>query len=160
MIRARIIPATVEHAHAIAAMPRPADVAELSASSGATPLEAMLRGMDRTAEPLTAIYDGEPACMFGVTPFSALGGMGAVWMIGSQVLARPGAQRDLLRLSAPVVAYMQDQYPRLLYNFVDQRNRQAIRWLRWLGFTFGDPMPYGIEGRPFLPFSRSGVTHV
>lgn len=152
--KARIVPATIEHAHAIAEKARPADVAELWTSSRTTPFEAMLRGMERTARPFVAIYEGEPACMFGASPFSIMGGMGCAWMIGSTVLNRPGAQRDLLRLSVPVVEHMQDQFPRLLYNFVDQRNHSAIRWLRWLGFEFSDPMPYGEDGLPFLPFYR------
>ncbi|WGH28256.1 hypothetical protein 10KY502B_gene0056 [Xanthomonas phage 10KY502B] len=154
MIRARIVPATVEHAHAIAANPRKADLDELWACSRSNPLDAMLRGMERTAEPFTAIYNDRPACMFGASPFSIMGGMGSAWMIGSSVLNQHGAQKDLLRLSEPVVEYMQDQFPNLLYNFVDQRNIAAIRWLRWLGFQFSDPIAYGVDGLPFLPFYR------
>ena len=153
-LHAQIVPATKEHARAIAAHPRAADLAELWASSRSTPLDAMMRGMERTAEPWTAIYKGRPACMFGASPFSIMGGMGAAWMIGSSVLNQCGAQKDLLRLSEPVVEYMQDQFPNLLYNFVDQRNIAAIRWLRWLGFQFSDPIPYGVDGLPFLPFYR------
>lgn len=154
MIRAKIVPATAEHAHAIAQRPRAADVAELWACSRSDPLDAMLRGMERTVRPFTAIYEGEPACMFGAAPFSILGGIGSAWMIGSTVLDQYGAQKDLLRLSEPVVEYMQQQFPSLLYNFVDQRNVSAIRWLRWLGFQFSDPISYGVDGLPFLPFYR------
>ena len=28
------------------------------------------------------------------------------------------------------------------------------RWLRWLGFQFSDPISYGVDGLPFLPFYR------
>lgn len=153
-MRARIVPAERTHAEAIAANARDADVAELWASSRSDPLAAMLRGMESTVHPFTALYEGEPACMFGASPFSILGGMGAAWMIGSRVLESRGAQKYLLRLSVPVVDFMQDQFPNLLYNFVDQRNTSAIRWLRWLGFQFSDPIPYGVDGLPFLPFYR------
>lgn len=151
-MKARIVPATVEHAESVAARVREADREELWASSRAEPLDVMLAGIKSTPEPLAAIYEGEVACVFGAWPFSALGGMAAAWMVGSETLDRHGAQRDLLRLSRPVVAYWQDQFPALLYNFVDARNDSAIRWLRWLGFQFGDPIPYGVDGLPFLPF--------
>lgn len=153
-MRSRIVPATIEHASVIAMTPRAADVAELWACSRSNPLDAMIRGMERTVEPFTALYEGRPACMFGASPFSIMGGMGAAWMIGSTVLNEHGAQKDLLRLSEPVVEYMQEQFPNLLYNFVDQRNVAAIRWLRWLGFQFSDPIAYGVDGLPFLPFYR------
>lgn len=161
-MKARIVPATVEHAAAIAANVRDADRDELWASSRSTPLRAMQRGMAGSANPLTAIYEGEPAAMFGVWPFSELSGKGAAWMVGSRVLEQHGAQRDLLRLSRPVVDYWADQYPQLLYNFVDARNTSAIRWLGWLGFQFDDAIPYGVDGLPFLPFymrhaARSGA---
>lgn len=156
-MRGRIVPATLEHAEAIAANVREADRLELLASSGTDPLTAMRRGLETTPETLTGLYDGEPACMFGVWPFSALGGMGAAWMIGSRVLDRPGAQRALLRLSAPVVEYWSEHYPSLIYNFVDARNTRAIRWLRWLGFQFADPIPYGVDKVPFLPFYMKKV---
>ncbi len=154
MKQASIVPATIEHAQAIAANARDADVAELWASSRTTPLEAMLRGMESTVHAYVGIYDGEPACMFGAAPFSILGGMGTAWMIGSRVLDGLGAQKRLLRLSVPAVDFMQDQFPTLLYNFVDQRNESAIRWLKWLGFEFGEPIIYGMDGQPFLPFYR------
>lgn len=154
MIRSKIVPAERAHADFIAERARAADVAELWTSSRSTPLDAMLRGMESTVHTFTAVYEGQPACMFGAAPFSILGGMGAAWMIGSSILDRHGAQKDLLRLSEPVVEFMQDQFPNLLYNFVDARNTSAIRWLRWLGFQFSDPIPYGVDGLPFLPFYR------
>lgn len=154
MRRAAVIPATAAHAERIALSARPADIDELWASSRSTPLDAMLRGIERTVEPWVGLFDGEPVCMFGASPFSIMGGMGSAWMIGSTALDRRGVQKELLRLSRPVVDYMQDQFPGLLYNFVDARNTAAIRWLRWLGFQFADPIPYGVDGLPFLPFYR------
>ena len=154
MIRSRIVPATVDHIAVIAAAARAADIAELWASSRTTPAEAMQRGLERTAQTFTGLVDDVPVCMFGASPFSIMGGMGAAWMIGSTGLNRLSVQKELLRLSVPVVAYMQDQFPVLLYNFVDARNTAAIRWLRWLGFQFHEPIAYGVDQLPFLPFYR------
>lgn len=129
-------------------------MAELWSSSRSTPLVAMQNGLASTAETYVGMVGGDPVCMFGAAPFSIMGGMGTAWMIGSRALDRYSVQRSLLLLSVPAVEYMQAQFPRLLYNFVDARNLAAIRWLRWLGFQFGDPIPYGVDGLPFLPFYR------
>lgn len=146
--------ATEAHARWIADNVRPADRAELWASGRSDPFEAMLRGISRTGTTYVALCNGRPAAMFGATPWSAMGGKAAVWMIGSTVLDEHGAQRALLSTSAPMIDAMQEQFPDLLYNFVDARNHKALRWLRWLGFGFGEPVPYGPDGLPFLPFYR------
>lgn len=149
---ARIVKAEPWHADAIASNPRPADVAELWASSRTTPAEAMRRGMAASGDCYTGLFDDVPVCMFGAAPLSILGGQAAAWMIGSAALDRLRVQKALLVLSFPVVDYLSQQYPALLYNFVDARNTTAIRWLRWLGFRFDPPIPYGVDQIPFLPF--------
>lgn len=143
------------HAEFIATHAREADVTELLASSGSTPLQAMQAGMKDTTNVYTGLLDGVPVCMFGARAFSVLGGMGCAWMIGSRALDGYRVQRALLRISLEVVDALQAEYPRLLYNFVDERNHKAIRWLRWLGFKFAAPIPIGVNGEMFIPFHRS-----
>lgn len=155
--RAQFVPAEPGHVDIIAARARAADIAELWATSRTTPRQAMERGLAASVQPWVGLFDGEPVCMFGASPFSILGGMGIAWMIGSDALDRISVQKALLRYSRDVVEHLQDQFPTLLYNFVDQRNEAAIRWLRWLGFEFCDPIPYGEDGLPFLPFYRRGA---
>lgn len=41
-----------------------------------------------------------------------------------------------------------------MYNLVDARNKTAQNWLRWLGMTLGEPIPYGVDGAIFLPYWR------
>lgn len=149
-----IVPAEHWHAVVIGDDPRPADVAELSVTSKSTPEEAMLRGLRASPMAFTGMVDGVPVCMFGASPYSILGGMGAAWMIGSRGLEPLRVQKALLRESRPMLDVLQGLYPALLYNFVDSRNVCAIRWLRWLGFTFGDPIPMGAKKIPFFPFYR------
>ena len=46
------------------------------------------------------------------------------------------------------------EYP-LLVNYVDARNKVAIRWLRFLGFTFIRKIEkYGVGRKPFYEFVR------
>lgn len=155
--RVEILPATAEHAESIALRARPADVAELQASSRSTPLEAMLRGIASSTMSYTGFVDGVPVCLFGVAPFSIMTGKGIVWMIGSTELDRPRVQRELLRFSHIAVGYMREHYPTMLFNFVDQRNESALRWLRWLGFSFDEPIAYGDDGLPFVPVYITGT---
>lgn len=153
-----IVPAAPEHVDPIASDPREADVAELWAVGRVTPEQAMVNGLRGSARAWTGMVDGVPACMFGATPYSILGGMGTPWMIGSNALGAWSAQKALLREARPVVGQMQAMFPKLLFNVVDQRNVQAQRWLRWLGFQLMDPTPIGPDGLPFIPFWRtSGV---
>src|SRR5690606_25204529 len=120
-----IVPAAPEHVDPIASDPREADVAELWAVGRVTPEQAMVNGLRGSARAWTGMVDGVPACMFGATPYSILGGMGTPWMIGSNALGAWSAQKALLREARPVVDQMQAMFPKLLFNVVDQRNVQA-----------------------------------
>jgi hypothetical protein len=44
-----------------------------------------------------------------------------------------------------------------LENWVDARNRLAIRWLRWCGFEIEAPAPYGPHELPFCRFSMKEI---
>ena len=152
MIDARIVPAEVGHIAAISADAREADERELWAQGRTTPAEAMHRGMQSSRQAFTGLLDGEPVCMFGATPYSILGGMGTPWMIGSNGLTPLRAQKALLQESRAALAVLQHQFPTMLFNTVDDRNTSAKRWLKWLGFTLLDPIPYGPDRLPFRPF--------
>ena len=34
-------------------------------------------------------------------------------------------------------------------NYIDARNLRGIEWFNWLGFSVGDPVPYGLNDEPF-----------
>lgn len=151
-VSAELVPAAAAHVEAIAAAARPADVLELWACARTTPSEALHRGLAGSAEAWTAMVRGVPVCMFGATPYSILGGIGTPWMVGSTGLNPLGVQKELLRLSRPALALMQQRFPSMLFNVADQRNTAALRWLNWLGFQFLPPVPVGPDGTPFIPF--------
>jgi len=160
MRRAQIVTATRDHADIIAASPRPADVAELWASSRVSPAEAMQAAMEASRHAYTGVFDGVPVCMFGAAPYSILGGTGTPWMVGSTGLQPLAAQKALVKLSRPVVDFMQDEFPEMLFNLVDDRNTAAKRWLRWLGFTINEPITFGPDSLPFRPFYRRSHPNV
>lgn len=156
-----IVRATREHAIALAPTMRKADAAEVWASGRYSPQEALLESLRASAEAYTLLIDGEPAVMWGVVPLPTRTLLappaGAVWLLGGEAVTRH--KRLFLRLSRVGLARLLERYP-VLVNAVDARYVQAVRWLRWLGFTVGEAQPFGVAGLPFHPISIRSVRHV
>jgi hypothetical protein len=144
-----ILPASEAHAVAMAPHLRPADAAEVYATSGRGPEEALTAALRRSTQAWTCLIDGEPACIWGVGPLSLVAGKGCPWLLGTEAVERHPLA--FLRQSRGFLAIMLRTYSQL-ENHVDARNRLSIRWLRWLGFTIGPPLPYGFLGLPFHRF--------
>lgn len=123
------------------------DVREMAAL-GTTPRRALTIGVQDSVWAAVATYDGVPACLFGVSAVNVLAGMGAPWMLATNVAVRH--QRALLPTAKAAVAAMHDTFPRLT-NLVDDRSLVSKRWLQWLGFSFALE-PILIRGVPFRIF--------
>ena len=55
-----------------------------------------------------------------------------------------------VRECRPYTQILNAQYDRI-YNYVDARNKKAIRWLKFVGFTIDKtPYPVGPDNTPFL----------
>lgn len=147
-----MVAAQPQHIAAIAARARQADIDELWAQARATPAQCLVLGLQAATLAYTALLDGRPVAMFGVTPHMA--GEGVPWMVATTDLDDVRVQKALLRISPPVIAQFNALFP-LLFNTVDDRNVAAKRWLRWLGFTVSEPEPTGCDGELFCPFFRS-----
>lgn len=155
-MKSTIRAATLEDIEPLARTMRPRDVDEIRASSGRDPADALRLSIEASDLVFTAYAncDGTPLAIFGVGPF--IPHVGSPWMLGSTALRH--FTRDLLTYTPLVLAKFHERYPVLL-NFVDVRNAESIRWLRWAGFQFSEaPMPYGVTGLPFYRFSK--VQHV
>lgn len=152
MARAEIRRALPEDVAAIAGDPRQADVAELWACGRVTPRQALEFGLRYGGEHVwTGLIDGEPVCMFGVTPTSLLGRAGTPWMVGTGRLDQHAVA--LIRHSRGAVRTMRSAYDSMA-NMVDARNTAAIRWLRWIGFTVAEKaQPFGPDRLPFHRFT-------
>lgn len=150
MVTHSIIPATIAHAQYIAAHVREADRVELWAAGYMTPLETMIKAMDRS-EAFTGMADDTPVCMWGVVQDDILFGFGIPWMVASTHLDTHA--RAFLSRNKAVIVEMLSKYG-ILSNYVDTRNRKAIKWLQWLGFKVAEkPQPFGALQLPFHEFS-------
>lgn len=143
-------PATLEHAHMMAPKMRKADADEVWASCHYLPLDCLIYSVKHSQMAWTAFYDGEVICIFGLRPVTMLSDEAYVWMLGTDLIESEA--KTFLRESKSWVRFMSGKYSRI-FNYVDKRNKTAIRWLKWLGFTFEkDAKPYGKEGLPFYHF--------
>ena len=148
----QIVPARASHIRSIAARMRPADRDEIAAMSGKTPLQALSYSYRKSSVAYTALIDGVPEVMFGVGDINVLTGTGAPWLLGTDAVDRHYVA--FLRGSVHWRNQLLGRYA-VLKNIVDVRNRVSMRWLRWLGFTFSDPIQH--RGHEFCMFElRAG----
>jgi hypothetical protein len=148
----RIVSATRELAAELAPHVRPDEVAEVLAMDGATPLEALLAGLELSDPVRAALFDGEVAAIWGVVPGgkSVLRGrVGVAWMLTSAAVERhPKAFWRGCRAELPKLFERYDT----LANAIDARHRKALGWACRLGFQLGQPAPMGIAALPFARF--------
>lgn len=119
----------------------PADQAELLAAG--VKVEAMrhIKG--------NALWMGDRLiCLFGV---EAIPGAGVPWMLCTGYLEQV-PRAAMARISARVVREWRQSYAKLS-NLIHRRNRAALRFVEWLGFSV-DRKPQG-PGQEFYLFSWS-----
>lgn len=88
--------------------------------------------------------------VYGAAPLSLLGGREAApWLLGTERMRvnALSVYHDM-RL---YLDFLSEHYDRL-FNYVDVRNEESVKWLASLGFSIGDPEPRGPYRMPFHPF--------
>lgn len=143
--------ANLDHVRAMSCKIRQADIDEFAAGYSKTPELAMIQGIGVSTHSWAGVCDGRVIAVAGLFPLSIMGDTARPWMVGSRDLEKPWVTRQFLQTSKHALRFMISLYPHL-ENYVDARNTVAIRWLKWLGFQFHDPQPYGPMGLPFHRF--------
>ncbi len=144
-----LVPATQEHARAMAPHMRPAEVAEVRASAGLAP-EAMLREeLARSSVAWAWIVEGEVGCMFGIAAGTLLDVDSYPWFLTTHLVERYA--RQFARACRDLLPELLAHHPRLV-GMVDARYALSIRWLTWLGAEISPAQPWGVEGKPFCRF--------
>jgi hypothetical protein len=128
---------------------RPQDLAECWAYGRPDIAPGIESSVKRSMLCWTAYIDGELAAIMGCAPVSVISGIGSPWMLGTPVLDRHS--RVLVRETPEYIAKMLNAFPHLV-NFVHSKNTTSVRWLRRLGFTLHEAVPYGAPGELFHPF--------
>lgn len=134
------MPVEAWHLPYIADRMRAIDARECREIGGVEPLAALERSVASPGPRWTALFDDEPAALFGVTQDTLLGGdIGTAWLLGTDRLQRDW--RAFARASKPVVAELLMRY-RALSNVLLTDNTLCMRWLAWLGASFRVRQPY------------------
>jgi hypothetical protein len=136
--------ATTEDAIALAETLSDAVCAEMWASDHARPLDGILNALAVSQASRAVLFRGEVVAVYGAKPFDD--SVATVWMIPGKACAEhPHAFMRWCKAELPKVLA---RWP-LLFNFVDIRFGQALRWAEFLGFAIEPPKPYGKDGRLF-----------
>lgn len=134
-----MLPATEDDARELAPLLRAEDRAEVLAL-GCDPVDGLLQSLSGSCEAWTYRDDERIICMAGVAPLSLIGRTGVPWLLGSDLVQVH--RRAFMLETRRMVARWLDMFA-VLRNTVDCRHEAALRWLRWLGFTLGEPFPMG-----------------
>ena len=104
---------------------------------------------------------GQPEFIFGVAQVDGQPAVGSPWLLASEDFK---ITKEWLRMCKDeVFPEMNATFP-ILTNFVHKDNKESIRWLSWLGFTFYDvPVVFTddqIEPVPMYMFTKLGGTPI
>jgi len=143
--------ARLDDVQEIAPQLRQVDIDEIAATSGNSPLASLTHGLNISDHCKIARADGKPLCMFGIGRPTFMSDEGVIWLLGTDLLVDHSIR--FLRQCAEEVDIIAKDY-RVIYNHCDARNTVTLKWLKWLGFTIENAVPYGIYGLAFHPFWR------
>ena len=131
---------------AVAAGMREIDRKELDFAGGWEPLEALQHSFETSEYCRCIELDGRPVALFGV-----LSRKGLIWLLGTKDLVR--MKKSFVENS---IKYVNEgfKYADCLENYVWIENKLSIRWLKWCGFKFDEPRPYGLKKALFLHFYK------
>lgn len=152
---AEVLPVTAEDVAHILPIVRQADIDEITEALGIPMERALMEAITGSINAKKIVVDGLVVAVFGNATYSILGSVGVPWLISTTHVERHA--RAFLKVCKPEVQGMLTRHHHLI-NYVDARNTSAIRWLKWLGFTFGPAVPYGARRFPFHPFTLNRET--
>jgi hypothetical protein len=146
-----ITDATQQDADELVAHIRKDDLIEVTSITGQSVQDVITTGMLTSTKVWAARSDAGLVALFGYANVSD--STGIPWLLGTDLMKHHA--KDLLRASPPYLKLMKAVFPRLT-NIVDVRNKAAIRWLSWLGFSFSEPVLAGINNNiPVRVFTMS-----
>ena len=131
----------------------PQDKEEIWRGSGSKPVDALCAGFYASDEVYTIVHDGLIKGMFGVNKSIINDRIGIPWMLSDGDFK--GLEITFLRTGKKWVDGLLSTNWDLLYNYVDVDNHNAIKWLKFLRFSFIRVIPnFGYAKTPFVEFMR------
>jgi hypothetical protein len=100
-------------------------------------IPAMVRCLQLSSQIFRGVIDDQIACVWGFIPPSMLSDKAYIWLYTDEKVK--DHQFIFIRHSQRVIEDMLEIYPTIVGDaFVE--NRKAIRWLKWLGAEFSEPV--------------------
>ena len=128
---------------------RQSDKDEIWSSHRATPIEALEQGLNESRDfCYTLVLNEEVVGIFGVNRVDNKSGV--VWLMGSNNMT--SNKSGFYKVSKEYLRLFRKEFD-MLFNYVDNRNKQTSRWLEKLGFSFIKQEPeFGVDSIPFNLF--------
>tara|TARA_R100000808_G_scaffold7216_1_gene21318 strand:- start:557 stop:1015 length:459 start_codon:yes stop_codon:yes gene_type:complete len=128
---------------------RQSDKNEIWSSHRATPIEALEQGLNESGDfCYTLLLNEEVVGIFGVNRVDNESGV--VWLMGSNNMT--SHKSGFYKVSKKYLRLFRKEFS-LLFNYVDDRNKQTAKWLEKLGFSFIQQEPeFGEDKIPFNLF--------
>ena len=141
--------ATMDDARYIAKHLRKEDRDEILALGQMTPGAMVTTSFVGSDVSFVGVIDGVPALIFG-TGQKLRSDTAEIWALGTDECFK--APLAMVKYGRRVVKELLEYYP-ALENYCDARYTRSLRWLRQIGFTIGEPEPYGDAGALFCKLS-------
>ena len=126
-----------------------ADRREVVGVDGGDILQSLHTCRDTSDYCSVCLANNVPMAIFGIKAGGLITTDGMIWLLSTPDIDRHKVyvairSRKIVRTALKV-------YTRL-YNYVDVKNENSIKWLKWLGAEFARPEPYGVYGLPYRYF--------
>ncbi len=129
---------------------RKTDMEELKAYTGKDNcLHAVMGSWVGSIDSFTVLKDDKPVGMFGLCERNQAG---SPWLLGTDELTE---NPFFLTLNARRYINEWLEHYGVLFNYVDARNKVAIRWLKALGFTVKTKVTFTNPELPFFEFTKT-----
>jgi len=150
-MRVEIKPLDGGDIEAMADKVRPMDRYEFDVmSSGESCLGCLEHMLRRSRRARAAYVDDQLVAVYGVLSPTLMSDGGNPWLAATDMIERADVRREFIRHTRSELVWLAGGFSSL-WNIVSDKNLIAIRWLKWVGFSF-DGTDYDIRGHRFLKF--------
>jgi hypothetical protein len=148
-VRYNIRAATEEDAEYLSTRLKSMDMREIAAVSARPALAVLKSGLNGSEDCRVGTVNDVPLCMYGVRKLSHLSDNGIVWMLSTEEIDKHFMKfgRECRKELKSIMGSL-----RMIENYCHIENRKTIVWLRWLGFKFDKPKPFGRKQEMFRRF--------
>lgn len=130
---------------------READKIEVFELNASTPMQALTQSANTSDITCVVRLNGEPVVILGVGSLSLATKRGIPWLLGTDEVYRNAPL--FMHMTKKIFPVISRNYS-YLTNVIHEDNKQSERWLKFMGFEFGEAQPVGWRGAKFKVFAK------